>query len=113
MNTSNTIQFIENLENDILSIQNLFEAINTRFVDVDDRLYNIENYLYQQFTIEDIQPESRFLTFSRFAEVDNTMTNSISLEDIKPAFEKPFIIYNGGETIQQIKTQNQSIKSVY
>ena len=37
------------------------------------------------------------------------MTNSISLEDIKPAFEKPFIIYNGGETIQQIKAQNQSI----
>ena len=106
MDTSNVIQFIRDLENEILSVQNLFEAVNTRFIDVDDRIYNIENYLYQQFTLADTRPESRLLTFSRYAELDNSFSDTISIEDIKPAFDKPIIIYNGGETVQQIVCEN-------
>ena len=94
-------QQIQNLSNLLQSLQTQFSSISQLNRDTDDRLYSIENYLFTHTsTLENNLEQNTAITFSQYSQIDfdiNT-SNSITLSNIKPVFDRPTISHESGET---------------
>lgn len=114
MNEENLRGFIDNIVEELNVVENELDVMKQERITIEGNINNVQNFLYKKYEETGIDGkvlDKMFYTLSKHWEKDER--NYISIEDIKPTFYNPLIVYNGGVSIHELEEMtNQKVENI-